>query len=70
MGRKIKQNKITSPEKTALINKDNLRLMEDFLSYMKSIKRSDLTIAGYRSDLLIVFTYILDHFGRKGISDI
>lgn len=65
MGRKIKQNKITSPEKTAMINKENLRLMEDFLSYMKSIKRSDLTIAGYRSDLLIVFTYILDYFDNK-----
>jgi len=65
MGRKIKQNHITSPEKTAMINKNNLRLMEDFLSYMTSIKRSDGTIAGYRSDLLIVFTMILEHFDNK-----
>lgn len=65
MGRKIKQNKITSPEKTKRINKNNLRLIEDFLAYLKSIKRSDGTISGYRSDLLIIMTFILDNYDNK-----
>lgn len=65
MGRKTKMNRITSPEKTALINKSNMRLKNDFLSYLKSIRRSDGTIKGYDSDLLIIFTYMLDNLDNK-----
>ncbi len=70
MGRKTKQNKITSAEKTALINKENLRLMEDFLSYLKSIGRSETTIRGYKSDCLIFFTWCLENAGNKFYVDI
>lgn len=70
MGRKTKQNKITSAEKTELINKENLRLMEDFLSYLKSIGRSETTIRGYRSDCLIFFTWCLENAGNKFYVDI
>ena len=70
MPRKTKQNKITSPEKIALINQNNMRLMEDFLIYLRSVKRSEGTIEGYRSDLLIVFTYILDSLGNKDFQKI
>lgn len=65
MGRKTKMNRITSPEKTDLINKSNMRLKDDFLIYLKSVRRSPGTIAGYDSDLLIVFTYILDNLDNK-----
>ena len=34
MGRKTKQNKITSPELIAQINPKNIRLMNDFLDYL------------------------------------
>lgn len=65
MGRKTKMNRITSDEKTALINKKNLRLKDDFLLYLKSVQRSPGTIAGYDNDLLIVFTYILENLDNK-----
>jgi len=65
MPRKTIRTKITSPEKTAQINKGNMRLKDDFLLYLKSIQRSPGTIAGYDSDLLIVFTYILDNLDNK-----
>ena len=65
MPRKTIQTKITSPEKTEQINKASMRLMEDFLMYLRSVQRSPGTIKGYRSDLTIFFTYILDELGNK-----
>lgn len=65
MPRKTKQNSITSAEKTALINKNNIRLKDDFLMYLRSVQRSSGTISGYDNDLLIVFTYILENLGNK-----
>ena len=65
MPRKTKVNHITSAEKTALINKNNLRLKNDFLAYLKSIQRSEGTINGYDNDLLILFTYIMENLGNK-----
>ena len=56
MGRKTKMNRITSAEKTKLINKKNLRLKDDFLVYLKSIQCAPGTISGYDNDLVIVFT--------------
>lgn len=68
MPRHTSYEKITSPDKTAMINKSNLKLKDDFLLYLKSIQRSPGTIAGYDSDLLIVFTYILDNLDNKDFS--
>lgn len=65
MARKTKMNRITSAEKTALINMDNLLLKDEFLSYLRSIGRSEGTIAGYDNDLLIVFTFVLEKLGNK-----
>lgn len=65
MGRKTVMNRITSAEKDALINKNNIRLKEDFLAYLKSVKRSPGTINGYSSDIQIIFTYILDKLDNK-----
>ena len=65
MPRKTIRNDITSPEKTAQINPSNLRLKDDFLAYLSSMQRSPGTIHGYDNDLLIVFTYILEHLNNK-----
>lgn len=65
MPRKTVRQSITSAEKLQQINKDNMRLKEDFLDYLKSLRRSEGTIAGYSNDLDIVFTYMLDRLGNK-----
>lgn len=70
MPRKTIMNKITSPEKTAKINKNNLRLKDDFLQYLKSVQCADGTIAGYDNDLLIIFTYVLDYLDNKDFQNI
>lgn len=65
MPRKMQKNSITSPEKTAKINKSNMRLKDDFMSYLRSVRRSEGTIHGYDSDLLIVMTYIMEQLDNK-----
>lgn len=70
MPRKTIQNHITSAEKTARINKNNLRLKDDFLAYLRSVKRSSGTIGGYDNDLLIVFTYIMENLGNKDFQNL
>lgn len=65
MPRKTKQNDITSPELISKINPDNTRLMNDFLLYLKSLKRSEKTIAGYKNDLEIFFVFLLQRANNK-----
>ena len=43
MGRKTKQNKITSPELLAQVNPENTRLLDDFLVYLNE-KRSAIPL--------------------------
>lgn len=70
MARRTKMNRITSDEKTALINKGNLRLKDDFLTYLRSVGRSEGTINGYDNDLLIVFTYAMENLNNKDFAKI
>lgn len=70
MGRATRRNRITSPEKTALINPFNIRLRDEFLDYLTAVGRSEGTIAGYRSDLLIIFTLISERLGNKKFPDL
>lgn len=70
MGRQTQMNKLTSPELTKQINPENIQLMNDFLEYLRSLKRSEGTIKGYKSDLLIVFTYVLKNCGNKSFIDL
>lgn len=65
MPRKTKHNDITSPDKLAQVNKENMRLKDDFLNYLKSLRRSQGTLSGYNNDLDIIFTYIMEHLGNK-----
>lgn len=70
MARKTKQNKITSPELLAQVNPENLRLMEDYLTYLRSIQRAETTIRGYRNDLEIFWVWCLQHANNKFFVDV
>lgn len=65
MGRKVQQNKITSPEKLAAVNQKNMELKRDFLAYLRSIQRSPNTIKGYDNDLDIIMVFLLERCGNK-----
>lgn len=65
MGRKTKQNNITSPELLKQVNPDNLRLKQDFLAYLKSVQRSPKTIYGYSNDIDIFFVWNLQYNNNK-----
>ena len=69
MGRKTQQNKITSPELLDQINPENKRLLEDFLTYLRSTQRSEGTVKGYRSDAEIAFVWCLQHINNKFFVD-
>lgn len=70
MGRKTKMNHITSPELLAKVNEENIRLSEDFFDYLRSVKRSETTISGYRSDLEIFWVWNLQHNHNKFFIDL
>ena len=61
MSRKTKMNSITSPELLAQVNPENIRLLADFLDYLRSIQRSETTIAGYENDIQIAFVWCLQN---------
>ena len=65
MPRKTVKKSLTSPEKLEMVNGENMRLKEDFLEYLKSLRRSSGTLAGYDNDLNIVFTYVMERLGNK-----
>lgn len=65
MGRKTKQNDITSPELLKQVNPDNQRLKQDFLAYLKSVQRSPKTIYGYSNDIDIFFVWNLQYNNNK-----
>lgn len=70
MGRKTKQNHITTPELIAQINPENVRLVKDYLTYLRSMNRSDTTIEAYKSDLDIFFVWVLLNANNKFFIDI
>lgn len=61
LGRKTKMNLITSPELLAQVNPENIQLLEDFKDYLRSVQRSETTIAGYENDIQIAFVWCLQH---------
>ena len=65
MPRKTRMNDLTSPELLAQVNPENLRLKNDFLNYLRSVQRSEGTIAGYDNDLDIFFVWVMQHAGNK-----
>lgn len=65
MGRKTKMNSITSPELLAQVNKENKELLQDFLNYLRSIRRSETTILAYQNDLEIAWVWCLQNIDNK-----
>ena len=65
MGRKTKHNSITNDELLAQVNPDNIRLVSDFLSYLKSTKKSPTTITVYKNDLDIAWVWCLKNNNNK-----
>lgn len=65
-GRKTVYNAgLTTPEKIAGINKQNITLLNDFLDYLKSISRAETTIKNYKADLLIFFCWVEENLDNK-----
>ena len=71
MPRKTKMNHgLTSDDKMSRVNKENIQLKKDFLDYLKSIKRSPLTIKGYENDLDIFFCWVCENAENKPFVDV
>ena len=65
MPRKTNRNDITSPELLAQVNNKNKDLLCDFLDYLRSVQRSETTIAGYENDIQIAWVWCLQHNDNK-----
>lgn len=70
MPRKTVHNQLTTREDVADVNERNIDLLQDFLTYMRSLQRSAGTIAGYKNDLLIFFVWIKDNAHNKAFSEL
>lgn len=68
-GRKTFRKVITSPELTAQINKDNIKLMDRFLKNFAT-KRSPKSVTVYRSNLTMFLTWNLLYNDNKLFTDI
>lgn len=65
MPRKTQMNEITSPELISQILPENRILLKDFMDYLRSIQRSETTIAAYENDIQIAFVWNLKFNGNK-----
>lgn len=64
-GRTTVYNNITSPEKLARVNEENLQLENDFLDFLSSVDRADSTIAQYRAILHVFWCWNLEENKNK-----
>lgn len=69
MARNTKMNSITSPELLKQVNPQNMQLLSDFLDYLRSVQRSETTIAGYDNDIQIAWVWCLQNNGNKFFVD-
>jgi len=69
MSRHTDKTIITSPEKWEKVSDKNKKLMDSFLDE-KDTRCSSETVNGYRSDLTIFFSYVLDNLDNKFFIDI
>lgn len=65
MARKTRTNKLTSPEALSQVNPENMRLLEDYLDYLRSTQRASSTIAVYRNDIEIAWVWALKRKHNK-----
>lgn len=64
-GRGRVYNNFYTPELWKQVNKENKRIMEDFLAEYKQRKKSKGTINGYMNDIRIILIYILKELDNK-----
>lgn len=69
MARKTKFNDITSPKLLSQVNQQNTQLLSDFLGYLRSVQRSETTIAGYENDIQIAWIWCLKYNENKFFVD-
>ena len=69
MARSTKMNSITSPELLRQVNPKNTQLLADFLDYLRSVQRSETTIAGYDNDIQIAWVWCLQNNDNKFFVD-
>lgn len=69
MGRKTRLNSITSDEQLAMVCPDNMSLLRDFESYLRSVQRSETTIHGYDNDIKIAWVWCLNYNNNKRFTD-
>lgn len=69
MPRKTQRNEITNTALLAQVNPQNVELLRDFLDYLRSVQRSETTIAGYENDIQIAWVWCLQHNGNKFFVD-
>ena len=63
-------NNFYTPELWEQVNKENKRILNDFLAEYKQRKKSKLTIKNYYGDLRIVFIYILKELDNRCILEL
>ena len=59
MARSTVYNSIVTDERWEQVNKKNKELLKEFLDYLKSTDKAELTVINYESDLRIIFTWCL-----------
>lgn len=64
-GRSTVYNKITSGEKLAEVNPENIELENDFIEYLESIDRSEETVKQYRANLHVFWCWNLEFNKNK-----
>ena len=65
MARSTKMNSITSADLLQQVNPANKQLLDDFLDYLRSVQRSETTIAGYENDIQIAWVWCAQHNDNK-----
>ena len=58
-------NVYVTPQLLRKVNKENKRLLDDFVAYLKAASRSSLTINGYISDINMAFVWALQNIDNK-----
>lgn len=69
MARSTVYNDIVSDELYEKVNPDNKELLEEFIEYLYSTDKSELTIINYESDIKICFVWCLQHNKNKFFID-
>ena len=70
MARSTVYNNIVTDELYNKVNQDNKDLLEEFIEYLQSTGKSELTIINYTSDIKIYYIWNLEHNKNKLFTDI